>query len=266
MTDLCFMFRADATNVGDWWCPPLRYFPFKPARTGDILDTGFNLKGVKTLVLGGGGIGTDFFRPHLQRLQDAEIETTILWGGGVDSYSDSSQILAKGHYDLYGDYFDFIDEVGIRVHSEPQRFRHVPCASCMNNLFFRYREMKPTKLVGCYSHKRVPLLKHENQNIPEANNDGNDLEAKLRFLASHEYIVTNTYHGVYWATLLSRKVVVIPFKSGLTSFEHPPQYSWDGQITDEVLHGAHAYDDALEVARDKNVAFFRDMTEKYSLV
>ena len=35
---LHFLFRADKTNVGDWWCVPIRYFPFKPSYIGDILN------------------------------------------------------------------------------------------------------------------------------------------------------------------------------------------------------------------------------------
>ena len=33
------IFRADDTNVGDWWSPPGRYFPFKPAPIFDILNS-----------------------------------------------------------------------------------------------------------------------------------------------------------------------------------------------------------------------------------
>ena len=36
---LHFLFRADKTNVGDWWCVPIRYFPFKPNNVGDITST-----------------------------------------------------------------------------------------------------------------------------------------------------------------------------------------------------------------------------------
>ena len=151
---LKFIFRADNTNVGDWWCPPFRYFPFKPSAIGDILNSEFEIKKTDTLIIGGGGIGSEFFEPHLERIKSLNAKSTILWGAGVDSFSDKSKTLENSKHDLYGSYFDFIDEVGIRVFSLPQNYRYVPCASCMNNLFFKYREVKPSNTVGVYNHKR----------------------------------------------------------------------------------------------------------------
>ena len=261
------MFRRDNTNVGDWWCPPSRYFPFKAAREGDILDPDFDFSGIDTLILGGGGLGAEFFRPHLNRIRDKNIRNTILWGVGVDTVKDPGNILPPGDYDMYGDYFDSFDEVGIRVYSEEQRYRYVPCASCMNNLFFKYRDIKPKKLIGFYNHIRVPLVPQDSNNkLSVDDNSGNNLESKLDFLSSHEYIITNTYHGVYWATLLERKVVVIPFKSGLLYFKHQPAFCWDGKITDDVLHSARTYDGALEESRLLNLDFYKDLTDRYAIV
>ena len=138
MSKLKFIFRADNTNVGDWWCPPWRYFPFKPGIVGDILDSKFQIDETDTLLVGGGGLGNEFFRPHLKRIKEAKPKVSILWGAGVDSVSKRDTILADEKQDLYGDYFDFFDEQGIRVFSNPQRFQYVPCASCMNNLLFKY--------------------------------------------------------------------------------------------------------------------------------
>ena len=267
MNELKFLFRADNTNVGDWWCPPFKYFPFRPGDVGDILDPSFSLKNTEILILGGGGIGADFFQPHLDRVKSAEIPTTILWGAGVDTITDKVKLLETENPDLYGNFFDFFSEKGIRVYSEPQKFAYVPCASCMNNLFFKYRDVKPTKPFGFYNHKRVTLVNKENpNNISVEDNSGNDLEEKLKFISSCEYIITNTYHGVYWATLLERKVIVIPYKSGLLSFKHKPVYCWDGNITDELMHQAKTYSGALEESRKINLDFYKYLTGKYHLV
>ena len=61
MSELSFLFRADKTNVGDWYCPPFRYFQFKPFLVGDILDQKFNLNSSKTVIVGGGELGQPFF-------------------------------------------------------------------------------------------------------------------------------------------------------------------------------------------------------------
>ena len=267
MSNLKFLFRADNTNVGDWWCPPFKYFPFKPAAIGDILDPQFTIDKSDILIMGGGGIGNEFFRPHLKRIEKLKAQTTILWGSGVDAVSDQTKLLTSKQADLYGDYFDFITEVGIRVFSSPQRFKYVPCASCMSNLFFEYREKKPTASIGFYNHKRVPLMKQEYSNgLPVSDNGGDNLEDKLRFLSSCEYIVTNTYHGVYWATLLGRKVICFPFKSGLLSFKYPPTYCWDGNLNEELFNQAISYKGVLEESRKLNVEFYNYLTSKYDLV
>jgi hypothetical protein len=267
MGQLKFLFRADDTNVGDWWCPPFRYFPFKPAAIGDILDPSFAIEKSDTVIIGGGGIGSDFFLPNLGRIKASNPQTSIFWGAGVDTYSDSTKLLDSSAPDLYGDYFNFANEVGVRVFSTPQKFQYVPCASCMNNTFFSYRDVKPTNSIGFYNHKRATLMTTDNSNgFPVADNSGNSLEDKLRFLASCEYIVTNTYHGVYWATLLERKVICIPFKSGLLSFKYPPTYCWDGNLTDELLNEAHIFRNVLEESRRLNLEFYTYLTGKYDLV
>jgi hypothetical protein len=74
----------------------------------------------------------------------------------------------------------FFDEVGIRVSSVPQRFQYVPCASCMNNLLFKYRALKPSARVGVYNHKRVPFMGSNNPNgLAVLDNSGDNFEEKL---------------------------------------------------------------------------------------
>ena len=267
MNIIQFLFRADKTNVGDWWCSPRRYFPFKPNNVGDITNVSIPLENVKTLIIGGGGIGSNFFKPYLDRIKEKNIQNTILWGAGVDVEVDKSKLLTSQELDLYGDYFDFIDEVGTRVYSSPQKFRYVPCPSCMNNLFFKYRDIKPKNLIGVYNHKRVALFtKKDKYEYPTMDNSGFNLDEKLNFISNCEYIITNTYHGVYWATLLERKVIVLPFKSGLFSFKYPPVYSFDGNINDDLMDKARVYRGILEEDRKLNFEFYIHLVNKFDLV
>ena len=80
----------------------------------------------------------------------------------------------------------------------------------MNNLFFKYRDIKPKKLIGVYKHKRVDLFSKNNINdYPKMDNSGVNIEEKLKFISNFDYIITNNYHGVYWTTLLERKVMMV---------------------------------------------------------
>ena len=267
MSDLKFIFRADNTNVGDWWCPPWKYFPFKPGVLGDILNPKFEINETDILLVGGGGLGNEFFRPHLNRIKESKPKVSILWGAGVDSVSKPHAVLTDEKQDLYGDYFDFFDEKGIRVSSTPQRFRYVPCASCMNNLLFKYRAIKPSAKVGVYNHKRVPIMDASNPyGMAVSDNSGDNFEEKIKNIANFEYIITNTYHGIYWATLLGRKVICIPFKSGLFSFKYPPVYCLNGKIEDEHFDRAVVYEHALEESRKINLEYYLMLTNKYELV
>ncbi len=267
MTTLKFVFRPDKKNVGDWWSPPFRYFPFKPAQVIDILNPSNIFAQTDTIIMGGGGLGRESFRPYLNKIKKSNVKKTILWGAGVDTFMDIKNLLGHKKVDLYGDYFDFIDDVGIRVYSSLQKYSYVPCVSCMSNLFFKYRAIKPNHLLGYYFHKDVPFEKTlDKEFAPTATNYGNNLEEKLKFLSNSEYIATNSYHGVYWATLLERKVICIPFKSGLMSFKHPPAYSLDGLVTRETLNNAVHYPGSLEEARKLNANFYSYIVNKYDLV
>ena len=269
ISKLKFIFRADRTNVGDWFCPPFRYFPFKPSQIGDILDEKFTIRKDDIVIIGGGGIGTDFFIKHLERIKRFNNQNLILWGAGIDVVSDKKSLLLKTEkYDPYGNYFDFIREVGIRVFTEPQQHNYVPCASCMSNLFFKYREVKPKNLIGCYAHKRVPLkISIKEKVIPSLTNNGDSLEEKLIFLSNFEYIVTNTYHGLYWATLLNRKVIVLPFKSGLLSFKYRPTYCYDlNELNEETFHASKSYENSLEESRKFNFNYYSYLANKYDIV
>lgn len=259
------IFRIDNTNVGDWWSPPMRYFPFRPGPAYDLLDAEKILNNEKIVIVGGGGLGTQFFASHLDRIKNkSRSYKLIAWGVGVDNIvnTNGKPLDPNQSYDLYGTWFDDFDEVGTRVWGNHPRFKWVPCSSCLHPAFFKYREIKPSRLLGIYNHKRVPLTLSGSTDIAVLDNSGDNLIEKLEFIANHEYILTNTYHGVYWATLLNRKVICLPFKSGLFSFKHAPVYS-DGNLSDATLQLAKSYPESLEECRTANIEYYCYLANKY---
>ncbi len=262
---MAFIFRTDNTNVGDWYCSPSRYFPFRLNKVYDILDIKMDVANERLVIVGGGGLGQKYFLKHIKRLSEKSRNYKLIaWGVGVDEIVDRNNVLDDANrYELYGEWFKDFDEIGIRVFSEDQKYRYVPCVSCLHPDLFKFREIKPQKLIGIYSHKRVTLMPEKNASgLAVCDNSGADLQQKLEFISKHEYIVTNTYHGVYWATLLNRKVICIPYKSGCFSFKHRPAYS-GGDLSDEILHSAKNYPDSLEECRLLNLNYYSYLIEKY---
>lgn len=273
------VFRKDRKNVGDWWSVPMRYFPFTSDENLDLVlpDAIANDEGV--VILGGGGLGRVDFEPFLERLNRPDRKYKIIaWGVGADTVTKRGKLLAgPSEMPSLLRYFDGFDEIGTRIHSDDNyggdaRYRWVPCASCMSPLFQKLRATKPSRGIGIYEHLREPLTPHLGGGgrmqakyfgkYPINSNRGNDLAEKLAYIASFETILTNSYHGVYWATLLGRKVVCFAFKNGLYSFRHAPSYFGD-QGLDAALDQAMIYPDALEESRAANLGFYSDMLQKY---
>ena len=76
-TTLKFVFRPDKRNVGDWWSPPFRYFPFKPAQVIDILNPSNIFAQTDTIIMGGGGLGRESFRPYLNKIKKSNVKKFV---------------------------------------------------------------------------------------------------------------------------------------------------------------------------------------------
>lgn len=262
---MAYFHRLDDKNVGDLFCAPYLYFDDFPGPIYDIFDKTAELSHEKLVIVGGGGLGRNFFSKPLRRLAASDRPYKLVaWGVGADAVINKTgaALNPDGDYDLYSNFFEGFDEVGSRSFSTPQRYRWVPCVSAMHRLLDRYRDKRPTKGIGYYQHKHSRFIPKGQRSDTETNNGG-DLESKLAFIADHEYLVSNTYHGVYWATLLNRKVLCLPFKSGLFSFKHKPLYITDLNPTDDQLHDAISYPDSLEECRQANILFKNDLLEEY---
>ena len=275
--------RRDRTNVGDWWSPPERYFPLDVSKSFDLLDSESLPNLPTTYIIGGGGLGNGSFLPHLKRLnRDDRSYKLIAWGVGADDQVDRQGLIRRPkNLDPLLDYFSDFDEIGTRIFSpagygERKNYHWVPCASCMSPMFRELANMKPTKRVGFFSHKRVPLSArgHKASKLDyisllfqknHFDNRGANLEKKLVALAQCEFVITNSYHGVYWATLLGRKVICQPFKDGLYSFKHAPVYLLEDKL-ETAMERARNYPDALEECRLANVTYYRFLTEKYGII
>jgi hypothetical protein len=273
------VFRKDRKNVGDWYSTPVSFLPLLGVKKYDLADPDSIPNEPGTVVLGGGGLGRPEFLPYLRKLMRNDRKYRVIaWGVGADTLTKRGEILGgrENMRDLMS-YFEGMDEVGARIDlsqdiNEPANYQWVPCASCLSGFFGQLRDTPIVRQIGVYEHLRESVSQHLptqsrivnrlTKGIRFESNRGVNLHSKLRFIAESEYVFTNSYHGVYWATLLGRRVVCFPFKNGLFTFRHPPAFVENRNI-EVAMNETRIYPDALEECRSANLGFYSELLRKY---
>ncbi|NMG60499.1 hypothetical protein E1H12_18755 [Geitlerinema sp. P-1104] len=215
MADIINYHVRHSVNIGDFVSSPLSYFEI-PGRQSELRDIDELLQpslGASDRIIGGGGLLFPRFLKNLQQVrQQNPSGRVILWGVGQQSYYDPSQSWRK--FD-YAPYLDGVDLVGIRDYDVGLPW--VPCASCMHPEFDRPRSPKHEVVV--FSHKKFRL---NIKGLPTFTNKQVDFRAVLDFLGSGDTILTSSFHGAYWGTLLGRRVLAFPFSSKFFGLKHRP--------------------------------------------
>ncbi|MFK7752944.1 MAG: hypothetical protein AB8B51_10365 [Sedimentitalea sp.] len=239
MYDTVFMHRTATTNVGDLWCSPGRYFEFGTQFTCDIAQTA---PPAKLAVLGGGQVFKECAEAVIYHT--ANVKHRVIWGVGISS-ADAASID-----------FDIMSPSCAMVGSRNWRIpgcEFVPCASAMSPLFDA--APAPTRDVVLFTHAQKSRAVHRELGVPEMSNVDVTMEEAIAFLASGETVVTNSYHGTFWAMCLGRKVLCLPFSRKFSGFRRAPVFGepkgWIKQ-----LHLAEAHPATLPKARAKNQAFY----------
>lgn len=183
---------------------------------------------------------------------DRSIGPRILWGAGLNS-KDSTVDSYSAEYPKYLNKFHL---VGVRDWGTD--YQWVPCASCMHPAFDKSYEIKNSFV--WFEHKKR-LIDNKWFDVfpaPRMLNTGQNFEQIIEFLGSAETVVTNSYHGVYWATLLKRKVICIPWGSKFNMFKHPPimanERNWHQKIGEGQI-----FESALRECRNANISFYKEV-------
>jgi hypothetical protein len=226
---------AGSANVGDAVCCPADYFDF--GAPVEVVRFREQIPPCDAVIFGGGAIGNNIGKVAAR----APARIKIAWGLGETRHRRMTADPAPTGFDLFGSRDD--GQAGAEW---------VPCASCMSPLFDVSREIQHDAVL--YFNRRRPLPPVDG--IP-ANHNEVGFDEAVEFLASGDVVVTNSYHGAYWAHLLGRFVVIVdPYSSKLRQFRYPPAYADAGDWS-AVLGAAVKYPDALEEARAANRAFFK---------
>lgn len=130
----------------------------------------------------------------------------------------------------------------------------VPCVSCLHPDLLDLRKSTPTQDFLAVNHwKRRPV------NLPveftSITNKPNTIDAVMRAIAAHRYIITSSYHAAYWGILMNRRVMIVsaPWQEKLETFKWAVPQSTE--FTWSLLDQTKNYPDSLAEAREINQAF-----------
>lgn len=269
--DVVNIHRIDPNNIGDYFCAPHHYFEVLKNKSLDIFDYKSEDKKVtqhfidqitnNSLIVGGGGLlNRDGFTMQMQLFEKltAKGKKIVLWGVGHNEKSPSSY----GKISKYNINTDKFGLVGTRDFSMPGEY--VPCVSCLHPLFDK--KYDNTNEVGIVFHKDT--LKKETivakyKDFPTSSNTKN-LDELISFIGSCEHIVTDSYHTMYWAMLMNKKVVAIPNSSKFFDFKHKPVISTFDEALSQ-LKNSQVIDGLLEECREINIDFSKKVFDYLDL-
>lgn len=254
---LHFLHHFDRKNQGDRLSGPYRYFNFDGYDTlswdAQIQKAGrTTVKAGDALILGGGIYFTKN-KPNLMKLIK-RARVFVGWGIGLDERSGLDEFLP------------FYTLLGTRERKSPyidgQRVFYVPCASCMNSAFDGAGPSPSTEIAlhlnGGFNEKTI-LQKFKGAPCTTTVTPFADT---LKNLQAADCVVTNSYHGAYWGSLLGKRVVCVPTEvpkwSGL--HENVAVTSSMEEVDGVIRKARHVPDGYRQECREINRDFYERVT------
>lgn len=251
MSRFLFLYHTSSTNLGHVLSSPGRYFPndLPECHKLDIAHT--DLESIAhyhhsvPLIIGGGDILSKRWDSLLKQIVSAEHRRRIIvWGAGRS---------AEG--ELPG-WLDNVSLVGVRDYDMDQPW--VPCASCMHPAFSHIDRPKPRMRAVAFMKADIP---HRVVGIPVMLSNQVALTNVISFMWQAQVVVTNSYYGVYWATLAGCGVVCIPREEAFEkfmNFRHSPIFS-NPDTWRQKLKSAPFYPEALQQCREATLNFAKQV-------
>jgi hypothetical protein len=249
MTKCVVVHRQDQNNVGDIASNPAQYFlKPEEYHTVDIEELNYTeyASNLPMIVGGGGLIGNEFFGDIVKNVLNSsdKNQLTDLWNRRWSITDPSNKTVHEEflikYKDLIKEYIDKLnttksprffwgggyngdynkkiktnfewpewmvefDKVGVRDWG--QSLPWAPCASCMHPALKKSYPIKNDIIF--FEHKKQLLKDFGTDSIPRFINSGSNVEQTIELLGSANIILTNSYHGAYWGTLLQKRVVVV---------------------------------------------------------
>jgi hypothetical protein len=199
MVGLTFTHFSEGQNAGDIASGPYHYFDFGPH---EVIDIRRDVPREGVVVYGGGAVA--------HKVKPADV--VIVWGAGFTRHGKTTPGPApKGAL------------VGLRDLGAGE---YVPCPSCMSPLFDADHEPTREAVAVLNADPRIKRKYPVRVRVPVIENNRPMAEI-VAHIGSAERVVTNSYHGAYWATLMGRKVELVgAYSSKFHGFRFPPGRAW----------------------------------------
>lgn len=242
MQDIVFKHHFRTSNLGDRVCSPFDYYPDLAAQ-GTRLDLDDPTPECRVVVYGGGKIMGGLNR-NLGRT-DMAAQARIAW-----SVSTVQKSRFSPHYWLA---YRKMTLVGSRDFGD-DRFPWSPCVTCLAPGFDRLVEERHEVVIYAHHWQAKKQRLHLPAHIPIMENVEQDFNKVIDFIASGRIVMSNSYHGVYWALLLGKKVICVPYSNKFYNYRFAPGYSSPEEWTRE-LSKAKGHDEMLGLCRNGAAAF-----------
>lgn len=240
------IFHCTANNIGDLMSGPGQYcwpkvminIPVEPVQQSS-----------DNFIVGGGQLFSQL--PLLvESIKELNAEAKIVgWGVGLppNGVRDGLVRDVTRQFDLFG----------TRNYDRRHQLPFVPCASCLSPLFDNISP--PQHDLVFYLHRRKGEKVLVPPNLPVMTNAERTPKETIDFIASGATIVTSSYHGVYWAQLLGRRVICIPYNNKFETFQYRPAMAeidtWRSKLSSAF------FPPLLEEYRALNQAFAKQSLE-----
>lgn len=258
--------RLDTPNIGDIYSSPKLYINyFRDSISFDIkkISSLINCKNYADyndagFIVGGGGLlDCDFFRYEIDLLNHIKSSALkVLWGVGLNNEvpQDINYLYAPKYPDLSN-----YDLIGVRDY--PSRWDWVPCPSCLHEVFLS-DDITPLYDVVVYSHYDNDLS-NLSEYFPSEQfmSNSKDFHCVIKHLLSGSVVLTNSYHGAYWAQLLGRKVICFPTTNKFLYYKYPIPVC-DPNNWKSYLKLTYVDKSITEESRTANIKFSEKVLEK----
>jgi len=261
--------RNSVNNIGDILSSPLNYFTYK--QKTKIIDICDDYKGVffskwlckfkfdkLHIIFGGGGLlDNSYFEKELNYITNLNPDSIVYWGVGHNKHYDENESR------LFSESKALLDKSQLwGVRDKIEGMNYLPCSSCMN-VALDLSSSKVTNDIVIYEHEHISLNETNLNGMPKMVNNHHSIEQVVEFFNSANYVITNSYHGMYWALLLKKKVVVVsPFSSKFDLFPYDVPIGSIEQWK-ELLEQSVIYNNAINECRLLNQEFYNKTLALY---